>query len=220
MASSTGTAASPRARTPAGLARKEMILEAAARLFARRGYHGTGMREIGEEAGLLPGSLYAHIRGKEDLLYEIVVTAARQFLAGIETIRASGLPAEERFRRAMRAHVWVIAEYLEESRVFLHEWTALTGPRRAEIRRLRDRYERLWDEIIRELPGSPHPKTARLLVLSAANWTYTWYRPKGGMSPEKAADGFTDLLLRGLGRGSNGSGGQRRGRYPAKGAKR
>ena len=209
-ASTGSTASTARARTPAGEARRELILEAAARLFARRGYHGTGMREIGDEAGLLPGSLYAHIRGKEDLLYEIVVTAAHQFLGGMEAIRASDLPAEERFRRAMRAHVWVIAEYLEESRVFLHEWTALTGRRRAEIRRLRDRYERLWDEIIRDLPRVRDPKAARLLVLSAANWTYTWFRPRGGLSPEKVADGFSDLLLQGL------SGG----RYARKGAKR
>jgi TetR/AcrR family transcriptional regulator, cholesterol catabolism regulator len=38
-----------------------------------------------------------------------------------------------------------------------------------------------------------------LLVLSAANWTYTWYRPAGPLSPEEVADRFTDLLLAGMG---------------------
>jgi TetR/AcrR family transcriptional regulator, cholesterol catabolism regulator len=61
------------------------------------------------------------------------------------------------------------------------------------------RYERLWDEIVRGLPGAEDPRFARLLVLSAANWTYTWYRPEGPLSPEEVADRFTDLLLAGLG---------------------
>jgi hypothetical protein len=39
---------------------------------------------------------------------------------------------------------------------------------------------------------------ARLLVLSAANWTYTWYDPAGPLSPDAIADRFTDLLLDGL----------------------
>jgi hypothetical protein len=67
------------------------------------------------------------------------------------------------------------------------------------LRRLRRRYERLWEEIVGDLPGAADPRFARLLVLSAANWTYTWYRPEGPLSPEEVADRFTDLLLAGLG---------------------
>ena len=57
----------------------------------------------------------------------------------------------------------------------------------------------MWDDIVRDLPGADDPRFARLLVLSAANWTYTWYRPQGPLSPEEVADRFTDLLLAGLG---------------------
>jgi hypothetical protein len=42
------------------------------------------------------------------------------------------------------------------------------------------------------------PKLARLLVLSAANWTYVWYDPNGALGPEQIADRFSDLLLGGL----------------------
>jgi AcrR family transcriptional regulator len=157
------------------------------------------MRDIGEATGLLAGSLYAHIASKEDLLYEVVVQAAHQFLGRVEEIRAEELPAEERLRAAMRAHVSVVADNLDAAWVFHHEWKALTGERREEVRRLRRRYERLWDEIVRGLPGAMDPRFARLLVLSAANWTYTWYRPEGPLSPEQVADRFTDLLLAGLG---------------------
>jgi TetR/AcrR family transcriptional regulator, cholesterol catabolism regulator len=188
-------------RTPTalGVARREQIVQEAARLFGRRGYHATSMRDIGQSSGLRAGSLYAHIASKEDLLYEIVVQSANQFLGELEAIGAKELPPEDRLREAMRAHVSVVAGSLDEAWVFHHEWKALTGPRREEVRRLRRRYERLWDRIVRELPGAADPRFARLLVLSAANWTYTWYRPDGPLSPEEVADRFTDLLLAGLG---------------------
>jgi len=179
--------------------RKEQILEEAARLFGRRGYHATSMRDIGEATGMLAGSLYAHISSKEDLLFEIVLQAANQFLDRLESLRPLDLSPEERLRRAMRAHVGVVADNLDEAWVFHHEWKALTGERRDEVRRLRRRYEQLWDEIVRDLPGAADPRFARLLVLSAANWTYTWYRPEGPLSPDEVADRFSDLLLAGLG---------------------
>jgi AcrR family transcriptional regulator len=179
--------------------RKEQILEAAARLFGRRGYHATSMREIGEETGLLAGSLYAHIASKEALLHEIVRGAADQFLSRVEEVLAAEADPVRRLRLAMRAHVAVVAENLEAAWVFHHEWRALSPDRREEIRALRRRYELLWDRVVRDLPGAEDPRFARLLVLSAANWTYTWYRPDGPLSPEEVADRFTDLLLHGLG---------------------
>jgi AcrR family transcriptional regulator len=188
-----------RAPTRAGVARRGRILEEAARLFGSRGYHATSMRDIGEATGLLAGSLYAHISSKEDLLYEIVLQSATEFLERLEAIPADQ-DAESRLRRAMRAHIEVVAGNVDAAWVFHHEWKALTGDRLAEIRGLRRRYERLWDGIVRDLPGAVDPRFARLLVLSAANWTYTWYRPEGPLSPEAVADRFTDLLLAGLGR--------------------
>jgi TetR/AcrR family transcriptional regulator, cholesterol catabolism regulator len=185
-------------KVPAPPARKDQILEAAARLFGERGYHGTSMRDLAEETGILPGSLYAHIQSKEGLLYEIVARAAGEFLERLEAVRAAEVPPEERLRLAMRVHVGVVAEHLDGARVFLHEWRALEPGRREEVRGLRRRYEGLWDGIVRDLHGAADRKFARLLVLSAANWTYAWYDPEGPLSPEEVADRLTDLLLGGL----------------------
>jgi TetR/AcrR family transcriptional regulator, cholesterol catabolism regulator len=181
-------------------ARRDQILEEAARLFGRRGYHATSMRDIGEASGMLAGSLYAHISSKEDLLYEVVLRAANRFLNEVGAIAEEDASSQERLRRAMRAHVAVVASNVDAAWAFHHEWKALSGDRLEEVRRLRRRYERLWDGIVRDLPGARDPRFARLLVLSAANWTYTWYRPDGPLAPDEVADRFTDLLLAGLGR--------------------
>jgi AcrR family transcriptional regulator len=194
---------SSRNESIAAYGRREMMLHAAAELFSSRGYHGTSMRDIAAATGILPGSLYAHIRSKEDLLYDIVVRAAEQFLTGVRLVAEGPGSPEEKLRKAMRSHVGVVAHAREEARVFLEEWQALQEPRRSEVRELRGGYEALWDGLIREGIESGRlravdPTLARLLVLSAANWTYTWYDPAGPLSPDEIADRFTDLLLDGL----------------------
>jgi TetR/AcrR family transcriptional regulator, cholesterol catabolism regulator len=187
--------------------RSEQIAEVATSLFSERGYHGTSMRDIAEGSGVRAASLYAHIARKEDLLYGIVSRAAERFMADVEAAATAAARPRDRLRAAMRAHVRVVAEDVRAARVFHHEWTALTGERRAEVVRLRDRYEEMWDGIVRDLPGAAEPKMARLLVLSAANWVYTWYDPDGLLSPDEVADRYSDLLLKGLGvRGGRGTG--------------
>src|SRR5690349_3745650 len=53
--------------------RRSQILIAAADLFARRGYHGVSIGELGAAVGLTGPALYRHFRGKEDLLAEILL---------------------------------------------------------------------------------------------------------------------------------------------------
>jgi AcrR family transcriptional regulator len=196
------------ATAPTVSPRLDRILEAAARLFSERGYHGTSMRDIGEAAGIRAASLYAHIQAKEDLLSAIVEEAARRFTARLEEALAAGGDPERRLRLAIHAHVEVVAADREAARVFLHEWHVLKGERRARALELRDAYERRWDEIVREgidrgTFRPQDPTLARIAVLSAANWVYTWYDPEGPLTPAEVADGFADLLLGGLrGRGS------------------
>ena len=53
-------------------ARRGDILEAAAAVFARRGYHQARTREIAEEAGISEGSIYNYFASKRDLLLAIM----------------------------------------------------------------------------------------------------------------------------------------------------
>ncbi|WP_124726817.1 TetR/AcrR family transcriptional regulator [Staphylospora marina] len=183
--------------------RKEEILNIACRLFSRKGYHGTTIRDISDACGILSGSLYAHINSKEDLLYEITDRGANAFLESLRPIVESKDEPLMKLRNAMRAHIRVIERNLEAATVFYHEWKALSGDRLQVIREKRDQYEALWNRIIREGIESGafrmmDEKFARLLILSAGNWVYQWYRPGGEVSAEEIADRFTDMLLEGF----------------------
>lgn len=183
--------------------RKAAIVDAAVDLFAHKGYHATTVREIAGESGMLSGSLYAHIASKEDLLFEIVARAAAQFTAAVEPIARGPGTAGEKLHRAMAAHIQVVAADLPAATVFLHEWRALSPERQRPAAALRDRYEALIGEIIAEgvASGEFRPvdqKFARLLVLSAVNWLYMWYKPGGELGPDELAARLAALILQGL----------------------
>src|SRR3954449_13323208 len=102
-------------------ARKEQIVQTAGSMFSRQGYHATTMRDIARELNMQGGSLYAHIDSKEDVLWEIVQRAAAEFLTTVRPLAAQPLPAGDRLRAMLRAHVAVVARNLDNATVFFHE---------------------------------------------------------------------------------------------------
>src|SRR5919199_2086478 len=181
--------------------RREELTREAARLFDQKGYHGTSIGEIAEAMGVQKGSLYAHIQGKEDLLYETMRDGAAAFHAALDAIPEE-LPATEKIRLALRAHLRVVAEQLDVATVFVREWRYLEGERRDEIVAERRRYEERFRAFFREgrelgeLRTDLDDASAALLALSAANWAYTWLRPAA--DTDELADRFYGLLLDGI----------------------
>jgi TetR/AcrR family transcriptional regulator, cholesterol catabolism regulator len=181
--------------------RRDDLTRAAARLFAERGFHGTSMGDLAEELGVQKGSLYSHIESKQDLLYETMAEGARAFHAGLDAIDES-LPATEKIRLALRSHLRVVAEQLDVATVFTREWRYLDEEYRAEIVAERRRYEERFRTLFREgvetgeLRSDLDASTAALLVLSAANWAYTWLAP--GRDTDQLADRFTAIVVDGI----------------------
>jgi AcrR family transcriptional regulator len=183
--------------------RKDQIYEAAERLFSERGYHATSMRDIARELGIEGGSLYSHISGKQELLFEIVLRGSEQFLRAAREAIALNRTARARLRELMRRHLAIVAESTPRAIVHFHEWRHLELERQAFILARRDEYEAYVRQIIREgvAAGEFAPYDERLIglhVLSLLNWTYQWYTPGGTWNANDLADRFFDLLMRGL----------------------
>jgi AcrR family transcriptional regulator len=183
--------------------RKDQIYGVAERLFSERGYHATTMREIARELQIEGGSLYAHISGKQELLYEIVLRGSEQFLRAAREVNAMAGPARARLRELMRRHLAIMAESTARAIVHFHEWRHLDPQRQSTIRARRDEYESYVRQIIRDgiAAGEFAAYDERLLgvqVLSLLNWTYQWYTPGGTWNAEQLADRFFDLLMHGM----------------------
>jgi TetR/AcrR family transcriptional regulator, cholesterol catabolism regulator len=181
--------------------RRNELTRQAARLFAERGYHGTSMEDLASAMGVQKGSLYAHVRSKEDLLHELARGGAVAFHEGLDAIDER-LPAVEKLRLALRAHLAVVAEQLDVATVFVREWRYLGDERRDEFVAERRRYEERIRALFREGVEQSELRTdldvaaAALLFLSAANWAYTWLQP--GRDTDEIADRFFELLVDGM----------------------
>jgi TetR/AcrR family transcriptional regulator, cholesterol catabolism regulator len=151
--------------------------------------------------GVQKATVYTWIASKEDLLYETMREGADAFHAGLDAI-PDQLPATEKIRLALRAHLRTVADQLDVATVFMREWRYLEGDRREEITAERRRYEERFRALFREgrelgeLRTDLDDSTAALLVLSAANWAYTWLTP--GRHTDWLADRFHALMLDGI----------------------
>jgi TetR/AcrR family transcriptional regulator, cholesterol catabolism regulator len=181
--------------------RRAELTREAARLFAERGYHGTSIGDLAEALGVQKATLYSYIESKQDLLYETMRDGAAAFHAALDGI-PERLPATDKIRLALRGHLRVVAEQLDVATVFVQEWRYLEGERRDEIVAERRRYEERIRALFREgrelgeLRTDLDDGTSALLMLSAANWAYTWLKP--GRDTDELADQFYALLIDGM----------------------
>lgn len=182
--------------------RRAELVRAAARLFAERGYHGTSMGDIADALGVQKASLYSLTESKQQLLYDAVRAGAEAFHGALDAVDDDA-HAVERIRQALRGHLRVVAEQLAAATVFIREWRYLEGDARDEFVAERRRYEERWRDLFRdgvergELRQDLPAQDAALLLLSAANWAYTWLRP--GSGTDALADRFVAILVDGIG---------------------
>lgn len=81
--------------------KREGILEASARAFARGGYRATTMQDIAREAGYTPPSLYAYFDSKEQIFLELAALLSREFTAVFDEPLPAQLPFRERLQQLL-----------------------------------------------------------------------------------------------------------------------
>jgi TetR/AcrR family fatty acid metabolism transcriptional regulator len=81
--------------------KRRLILEAAVRVFARKGYHTCRVGDIAEEAGVAYGLLYHYFNSKEELLETVFRETWTELLGAIRDVEDSGLPAREQLRQVV-----------------------------------------------------------------------------------------------------------------------
>jgi len=76
--------------------KRKQILDAAVRVFARGGYHGSRVGDIAEEAGIAHGLLYHYFASKEDVLHTVFRENWRELLARFEAVEQADEPAADK----------------------------------------------------------------------------------------------------------------------------
>ena len=168
------------------------VVAAAAREFARRGYHATSIEDLLAATGLTRGGLYHYIDGKHDLLVAVQEELLKPLLSRAREAADAHDDPEAKLRAVVREWVRHVETHRDHMVVFAAERRLVeSDPRWAEIRRQREQFEALLDEVL--LGDS----LTRLSLLGMVNHMPTWYRPGGPLTATEIADRFVDLLLSG-----------------------
>lgn len=178
--------------------RRRQIGEIAARLFAKKGYRGTSMRDIGQEAGVLGGSLYHHIRSKDALFVELHNAA----LDAAETRIVAAVEARnDPWARFEAACVTLMEIQLDPDSLTLpmmNDFREVPPAVRDELILRRDRFEGFFAGLVDALPLPPRidRHLYRILLLSQLNRAGDWYR-QGGLTPREIAGQIVAIFRHG-----------------------
>lgn len=190
--------------------RREAIIDTSARLFARQGYHATGIMELCTANDLGKGALYHYIGSKEALLAAIHDRVMDEVMAGATRAeKAGGSPSEQLVLLGSEL-LDVIHRYPDHVWVFLHEFPALTGARAERFRSRRREYEGYVERVLRAGIGSGQFRNVDPWLTARAwfgmhNYTYLWLKPGGRLDARAVAQPFADIFLRGIATGSGGA---------------
>ena len=181
--------------------RRRAVADAAARVFAERGYHATSIAALLDATGLSTGALYHYVRGRDELLVLICDELLDPLLERADEISATDAPPESQLRALLHAWLEHIERHLDHMRVFQQERHVIERePRWHEIRAKRLRFERSLDGVLERAEQSgalafDDRRLALLALLGMVNYTPMWFRPGGRLRAAQIADGYCDLLL-------------------------
>jgi len=179
---------------------KERIIQTAAALFAERGYHAVGVSDICEAVGLSRGTLYHHIRSKEDILEEICGNYMSQLgVLARQTVKEESEP-EAQLERLGRDLLDIIARHKAELTVCFREIQSLTGERRERVLALHADYERIWADVLKAGAKTgqflPYSKTRLKGLLGMYYYSYIWIRPDRPAMIEESTIELNDIVLK------------------------
>ncbi|HEV2309666.1 MAG TPA: TetR/AcrR family transcriptional regulator [Acidimicrobiia bacterium] len=184
-------------------ARRDAIIDTSARLFARQGYHATGIAELCTANGLGKGALYHYIGSKEELLAAIHDRVMDEVMLGADRVADAGGSPSQQLAMLGDELLDVIHRYPDHVWVFLHEFPALTGERAEQFRVRRRAYERRVESVLDagvaagEFRDLDSWLTARAW-LGMHNYTYLWLKAGGRLTARDVAKPFAEIFMRGI----------------------
>ena len=191
-----------RGRSPGYADQRDMILNQAAALFARRGYPATSMNEVAEACGLSKPTLYHYFKDKYNLLVHIADGHVSRLQALVEEVQAQNLPPEPRLRMLIQRFVEEYASAQHAHRVLTEDVKFLLpedservlGKERAVVAAFADALAQMRPDT--EAAGLT--KALTMLLFGMINWMFTWLRPDGNLDYEAMAPIVADLFFGGV----------------------
>jgi AcrR family transcriptional regulator len=185
----------------------EFILRTAARIFAKKGYHSTSMRDISRQTRVSLSGLYYYCKSKEELLFLIQDNCFGRVTERLEERLKEMASPVEKLRLVIENHLSFFVANMAEMKVLSHEADSLAGEMYNHVSDKKQQYTRLVRNILSEVErsgeddGRPHEvdlTIATYALFGMMNWIYNWYDPRGTLSVNDLVDNITRLFLSGF----------------------
>ncbi len=196
------------------------ILEAAVKVFARKGYTAATVAEVAREAGVADGTIYIYFKSKDDILVHFFRFKAQQVFERFRAAVAAGGDAGAKLRNLVRAH---LSEFQKDPDMALLYMVETHQGRRAaeeQIRTMSKTYQDILSEILEQgqqeglIRRDLYVGLVRRFIVGAVEETIgAWLHSGRSYDLVSMADPLVDLFVRGIGvqdrgRGVEGSRGQ------------
>jgi len=181
----------------------EEVEQAAVRLFARRGYHSTSMREIARELGMNQSSLYHYFKSKEEILFKLMNDAMDDALLILEGICASELSPEKKLNKVLGFYTRYYTKEQERETLLVNEMNSLGERAREVLIEKQRRYVHLIRSLLVDLKDAGlmkeiHPTVAAFAFFGMVHYSIKWYRRDGEVDVEALAQSFVEIFTRGI----------------------
>lgn len=183
--------------------RHETICDAALKLFARKGYHETTVREIAEASGLGIGTLYSYIKTKEDILYLIYQRIFSHFQERMRTaVEGIDDPAQQ-LRVALEATLKIYDEFQDTVLLLYQESHVLSRRTLQSLFEVDRLYVSFFEEILRRgnHQGIFRVKDPNLMAISLLFLCAVWALKRWNLKQYSLADlveTLMDLVFHGI----------------------
>ena len=188
--------------------RAPQIIEAAARVFAERGFHGATTQDIADVLGIRQASLYYYFSSKEAALELVCLKGVEGFFDAGKKIAAGPGTARERLILLINSHLSPLIDRGDFVSVFVNERQHLPVEARRRIGRWARGLERIFEVVIKdgiaqgEFRADLNARLATLAILGMCNAAQRWHR-KENFEVARIADEFARLVTDGMGSAPN-----------------
>jgi AcrR family transcriptional regulator len=193
----------PSARRARARRRAPEIIDAAAQVFAERGFHGATTQDIADVLGIRQASLYYYFASKEGALELVCLKGVEGFFDAAKAIaQGEGRPSEK-LEKLISSHLSPLVDRSDYVKVFLSDRQHLPTESRRRVGKWSRGLERIFEDVLREGVRTGEfrvdldTRLATLAILGMLNAVVTWYR-KEEAPVARIVDEFARLMLLGV----------------------
>ncbi len=180
------------------------IRDAAARLFAEKGYPTASIADLARECGVSKALMYHYYQDKEDLLADIAVSYVGRLADIVEEVASRQLPPAAHLRCLLEAFMAEYEHSADRHRVLVQDVKYLTRAHRSRVlsreRKVVNGFAKVIEQLSPDGSRADLAKPLTMILFGMINWTFTWLKDRGRLSYAELAPVVADLFLGGIGR--------------------